>query len=69
MAAIPMFRTAIETQAFHEGLKAGFEVRNPYSNLSPAAARAWSQGNAQAFRLSARLGVQYLNGMALQRSL
>ncbi|MCP5324956.1 MAG: hypothetical protein H7A09_01350 [Oceanospirillaceae bacterium] len=67
MAAIPMFRTAIEMQAFHEGLKAGFDARNPYSHQSPAASRAWSQGNAQAFRLSARLGVQYLNGIAAQR--
>lgn len=63
MTAIPMFRTAIETQAFHEGLKAAFDVQNPYSFQSPAASRAWAQGNAQAFRINARLGIQYLNGI------
>jgi hypothetical protein len=66
MTAIPAFRTAIETQAFHEGLKAAFDMHNPYSFLSPAASRAWALGNAQAFRINARLGVQYLNGIGRQ---
>ncbi|GAA6135664.1 hypothetical protein NBRC116188_24540 [Oceaniserpentilla sp. 4NH20-0058] len=58
------FTTAIEQQAFHEGLKATFTTKNPYCiSQSPHAARAWSRGNQLGFRLSARLGVQYLNAV------
>ncbi|NVK39301.1 MAG: hypothetical protein HWE18_15345 [Gammaproteobacteria bacterium] len=60
------FTTAIEQQAFHEGLKASVSTPNPYSNLkSPHAARAWGKGNQLGFRLSARLGIQYLNAAKL----
>ena len=56
------FTTAIENQAFHEGLKASVDIANPYSNTrTPHACRAWAKGNQLAFRLNARLGVQYLN--------
>ena len=56
------FLTAIEQQAFHEGLKASATANNPYCNTrSPHAARAWAKGNQLGFRLNARLGVQYLN--------
>jgi len=58
------FNTAVEQQAFHEGLKASFTTKNPYSlSESPHAARAWGKGNQLGFRLSARLGVQYLNAV------
>lgn len=57
-----VFTSAIEQQAFHEGLKATVSSQNPYSTAnSPHAARAWGKGNQLGFRLSARLGVQYLN--------
>jgi hypothetical protein len=57
-----IFTTAIEQQAFHEGLKATASSQNPYSIAkSPHAARAWCKGNQLGFRLTARLGVQYLN--------
>ena len=57
-----LFTTAIEQQAFHEGLKAAASSQNPYLKAnSPHAARAWGKGNELGFRLSARLGVQYLN--------
>ena len=57
-----IFTSAIEQQAFHEGLKATVSSQNPYSAAnSPHAARAWGKGNQLGFRLSARLGVQYLN--------
>jgi hypothetical protein len=60
------FSTAIEQQAFHEGLKAAVSTPNPYSSInSPYAARAWGKGNQLGFRLSARLGVQYLNAAKL----
>lgn len=56
------FLSAIEQQAFHEGLKAAATADNPYcKNQTAHAARAWGKGNQLAFRLSARLGVQYLN--------
>ncbi len=56
------FLTAIEQQAFHEGLKAATKANNPYSKTQmPHAARAWAKGNQLGFRLAARLGVQYLN--------
>ncbi|OUR61921.1 hypothetical protein A9Q73_10655 [Bermanella sp. 47_1433_sub80_T6] len=56
------FLSAIEQQAFHEGLKAQHSSQNPYCNSdTPHAARAWAKGNQLAFRLTARLGVQYLN--------
>ena len=61
-----LFTTAIEQQAFHEGLKASINSENPYSSTnSPHAARAWGKGNELSFRLSARLGVQYLNAAKL----
>lgn len=57
-----IFTTAVEQQAFHEGLKATANSHNPYAaSNSPHAARAWGKGNELAFRLNARLGVQYLN--------
>jgi hypothetical protein len=57
------FSSAIEQQAFHEGLKASISGPNPYcSSQTPHASRAWAKGNQMAFRLNARLGVQYLNG-------
>jgi hypothetical protein len=57
------FLSAIEQQAFHEGVKASASADNPYSNTqTPHASRAWAKGNQLAFRLNARLGVQYLNG-------
>ncbi len=56
------FLSAVEQQAFHEGLKAAHSSRNPHSNTdTPHVARAWAKGNQLAFRLNARLGVQYLN--------
>ncbi len=56
------FLSAIEQQAFHEGLKASASDANPYcSTQTPHASRAWAKGNQLAFRLNARLGVQYLN--------
>ena len=56
------FSSAIEQQAFHEGLKADYSATNPYCGTrTPHAARAWAKGNQLAFRLNARLGVQYLN--------
>lgn len=56
------FLSAIEQQAFHEGLKAAATANNPYcKSTSSHASRAWAKGNQLAFRLSARLGVQYLN--------
>lgn len=56
------FQTAIEQQAFHEGMKAAASATNPYhDSRCPHAARAWAKGNQLAFRLNARLGVQYLN--------
>ena len=56
------FLSAVEQQAFHEGLKALYSATNPYSSAdTPHAARAWAKGNQLAFRLNARLGVQYLN--------
>ncbi len=56
------FSSAVEQQAFHEGLKAEHSGQNPYSNTNtPHVARAWAKGNQLAFRLNARLGVQYLN--------
>ncbi len=60
------FSSAIEQQAYHEGLKAQHSGKNPYCNSqSPHAARAWAKGNQVAFRLNARLGVQYLNASGL----
>ncbi|WP_396588752.1 hypothetical protein [Bermanella sp. R86510] len=56
------FMSDIENQAFHEGLKASMHASNPYKTAdSPHAARAWSKGNQLAFRLNARIAVQYLN--------
>lgn len=56
------FLTAIEQQAFHEGMKSAVTASNPYSQTNtPHAARAWAKGNQLAFKLNARLGVQYLN--------
>ncbi len=56
------FTSAIEQQAFHEGLKASYNASNPYCDTrTPHAAHAWAKGNQLAFRLNARLGVQYLN--------
>ena len=56
------FLTAIEQQAFHEGLKSSVTANNPYSKTdTPHASRAWAKGNQLAFKLNARLGVQYLN--------
>jgi hypothetical protein len=56
------FLSAIERQAFHEGMKASMLADNPYCNSkTPHASRAWAKGNHLAFRLNARLGVQYLN--------
>jgi len=56
------FLTAIEQQAFHEGMKASYDAANPYCDTKTThAARAWAKGNHLAFRLNARLGVQYLN--------
>jgi hypothetical protein len=56
------FLSAIERQAFHEGLKASISANNPYGNAkTPHVSRAWAKGNELAFRLNARLGVQYLN--------
>lgn len=58
------FLTAIEQQAFHEGLKSSITAENPYSRESaPHAARAWAKGNQLAFKLNARLGIQYLNAV------
>jgi hypothetical protein len=60
------FLSAIEQQAFHEGLKASVSAFNPYSDTqTPHASRAWAKGNQLAFRLNARLGVQYLNAARL----
>jgi hypothetical protein len=60
------FLSAIEQQAFHEGLKASASAINPYSDAqTPHASRAWAKGNQLAFRLNARLGVQYLNAARL----
>ncbi|EAT12759.1 hypothetical protein HF888_13230 [Bermanella marisrubri] len=56
------FLTAIEHQAFHEGLKAKIDAPNPYNKTNtPHASKAWSKGNQLAFRLNARIAVQYLN--------
>lgn len=56
------FLTAIEHQAFHEGLKSKIDATNPYNfKQAPHAAKAWSKGNQLAFKLNARIAVQYLN--------
>ncbi len=56
------FSSAIEQQAFHQGLKSSPSAENPFSQReTPHAARAFAKGNQLAFRLSARLGIQYLN--------
>ena len=56
------FISAIEQHAYQEGLKAQHSSQNPYCDSdTPHAARAWAKGNQLAFRLTARLGVQYLN--------
>jgi hypothetical protein len=58
------FLTATDRQAFDEGLKASISADNPYSNAKTRhASRAWAKGNQLAFRLNARLGVQYLNAV------
>lgn len=60
------FLSAIEQQAYHEGLKAPITAENPYCQTkTPHAARAWAKGNQLSFRLNARLGVQYLNASQL----
>jgi hypothetical protein len=63
------FLTAVEQQAFHKGLKAEHSSQNPHSNSDAShVARAWAKGNQLAFRLNARLGVQYLNASNIRRA-